>query len=68
MVSFQNKNQNLGKFWRVLQWKMMAYIKDTSTILRSFATFYGYFGIVCGNLVYFIPFGILYQEKSGNPE
>jgi hypothetical protein len=26
------------------------------------------FGIVCGNLVYFFRFGILYQEKSGNPD
>jgi hypothetical protein len=25
------------------------------------------FGIVHGNLVYFSRFGILYQEKSGNP-
>jgi hypothetical protein len=25
------------------------------------------FGIVCGNLVYFPHFGILYQEKSGSP-
>jgi hypothetical protein len=25
------------------------------------------FGIVCGNLFYFSRFGILYQEKSGNP-
>jgi hypothetical protein len=25
------------------------------------------FGIVCGNFIYFSPFGILYQEKSGNP-
>jgi hypothetical protein len=25
------------------------------------------FGIVCGNLVYFSRFGILYQEKCGNP-
>jgi hypothetical protein len=25
------------------------------------------FGIVCGNMVYFSSFGILYQEKSGNP-
>jgi hypothetical protein len=26
------------------------------------------FGIVCGNLIYFSRFGILYEEKSGNPE
>jgi hypothetical protein len=25
------------------------------------------FGVVRGNLVYFSRFGILYQEKSGNP-
>jgi hypothetical protein len=25
------------------------------------------FGIVRGNLAYFSPFGILYEEKSGNP-
>jgi hypothetical protein len=25
------------------------------------------FGILCGNLVYFSRFGILYQEKFGNP-
>jgi hypothetical protein len=25
------------------------------------------FGVVCGNLVYFSHFGILYKEKSGNP-
>jgi hypothetical protein len=25
------------------------------------------FGMVCGNLVYFSNFGILYEEKSGNP-
>jgi hypothetical protein len=26
------------------------------------------FGIFCGHLVYFPCFGILYQEKSGNPD
>jgi hypothetical protein len=25
------------------------------------------FGIFCGHLVYFPRFGILYQEKAGNP-
>jgi hypothetical protein len=60
MVCFQTKNPNLGKFWTVLQWKMIVYFMDTWSILRSFDVFYGH-------LVYFSRFGILYQEKSGNP-
>jgi hypothetical protein len=81
MVRLQTKNPNLGKFWRVLQWKMLVYFMDTWSILRSFVIFYGHlvhftvfccilwiFGIVCCNLAYFPRFGILYQEKSGNPE
>jgi hypothetical protein len=35
--------------------------------LRSFVIFLRTLGIVRGNLVYFSRFGILYQEKSGNP-
>jgi hypothetical protein len=27
-----------------------------------------YFGIFCGNLVIFPPFGILYEEKYDNPD
>jgi hypothetical protein len=30
-------------------------------------SFLGHFCIFCGNFVYFPRFGILYQEKSGNP-
>jgi hypothetical protein len=68
MVCFQTKNPNLGKFWRVLQWKMMVYFMDTWTVLRSFGIFYGHLVyVVRGNLVYFSRFGILYLEKSGNP-
>jgi hypothetical protein len=26
------------------------------------------FGILCGHLVFFPRFGMLYQEKSGNPD
>jgi hypothetical protein len=28
---------------------------------------YGHFGIFCGHFVYFSRFGLLWQEKSGNP-
>jgi hypothetical protein len=27
----------------------------------------GHFNIFCGNFVSLLPFGILYQEQSGNP-
>jgi hypothetical protein len=67
MVCFQTKNPNLGKFWMVMQWKMMVYFMDTWSILQSFVIFYGH-------LVYFVViwyiftrFGILYQETSGKP-
>jgi hypothetical protein len=60
---FETKNPYLGKFWRVLQWKFMS----IWSILRPF-------GICCLHLVYFMDFGyifprfgMLYQEKSGNP-
>jgi hypothetical protein len=42
MVCFQTKNPNLGKFWRVLQWKMLVYFMDTWSILRYFVIFYGH--------------------------
>jgi hypothetical protein len=61
MACFQTKNPNLGKFWRLLQWKMLVYFMDTGSILRSF-------GKVCGNLVNFSRFGILNGEKSGDPD
>jgi hypothetical protein len=42
MVCFQTKKPNLGKFWRVLQWKMMVYFMGTWSVLRSFVIFYGH--------------------------
>jgi hypothetical protein len=40
MVCFPTKNPNLGKFLRVLQWKMLAYLLDIWSILRPFGIFY----------------------------
>jgi hypothetical protein len=57
MADFQTKNPNLGQFWWDLQVAMEA------------------IGVFCGNLVYFMViwytfsrFGMLSQEKSGNPD
>jgi hypothetical protein len=47
----------LVHFWRDLQWKMLVYFMDIWYIFWPFGILYGY-------LVYF---GILFQEKSGNP-
>jgi hypothetical protein len=61
------KNPNLGKFWRVWQWNLLVYFIAIWYILWTV-------GIFCGHLKYFIVvwyifsrFGILHQEKSGNP-
>jgi hypothetical protein len=68
LPDFQTKNRTLGKFWRVLQWKMYVHI-----FYGHLVNFYGHwvylwtFGIFCSNLVYFSRFGMLFQEKSGNP-
>jgi hypothetical protein len=69
MAYFQTRIPNLGKFWRVLQWKMLVYFMAIWPTVRPF-------GIFCDRLeylraIYYIftisRFGILYQEKSGNP-
>jgi hypothetical protein len=66
MVCFRTKNPSLGKFWSFLRWKMLAYF-------LPFGLFYGhwkYFMALWYNLWQFgiFPrFGILNQEKSGNP-
>jgi hypothetical protein len=67
MSYFQTKNPNLGKFWRVLQWKMLVYFMAIWSNLWQFCIFYDH-------LVYFVlilyilsRFGMLRQEKSGNP-
>jgi hypothetical protein len=47
MVCFQTKIPNLGKFWKVLQWKRLVYFMDIWSILLSFSIFYEH-------LVYFV--------------
>jgi hypothetical protein len=59
MVYLQNKNPNLGKIWRVLEWKLLLYFMTNWSIFRSFDIIYGLYifpDLVCLN-----------QEKSGNP-
>jgi hypothetical protein len=71
---FSNQNPNLGKFWRVLLWKMLVNFMGISSFCGHLVYFVSVwytlwpFGIIYGYLVYFSRFGILYQEKSGNSD
>jgi hypothetical protein len=67
MAHFQSKNPNSGKFWRFLQWKILLYFMAIWFILLPFGIFCGHFGIVYGYLANFSRFGMLHQERSGNP-
>jgi hypothetical protein len=67
MVCFQTKNPSLGKFWTVLQWKILVYFFDHLIYFTAIENILGPFSIFCGRVVFFPSFGILYQEKSGNP-
>jgi hypothetical protein len=67
MVNFQTKITKLGKFWRALEWNRLVY----SMAIWNLLWFFWYILSPFGNLVaivYIFPrFGILCQEKSGNP-
>jgi hypothetical protein len=74
MVSSQTQNPNLGKFWRALDWKMFIYFTDIWNILQTFGIFYRHLEyfmtiwyILCSFGTFFSGFGIMHQEKSGNP-
>jgi hypothetical protein len=63
VARWQTKTPGLGKFWSVLQRKMLVYFMAISSQLISWT-----FGMFYCYLVYFSRFGMLYQEKSGNPD
>jgi hypothetical protein len=62
-----NKNPNLGKFWRILQLKIL-HTYTYGHLVYFTAIWYTWwpFGIFYDCYVYF-PVLVLYQEKSGNP-
>jgi hypothetical protein len=64
MIYFQTQTPNLGKFWRALEWKTLVFIMVMWIILRPFDISHVNLEVI---LVYFSMFGILCQEKCGNP-
>jgi hypothetical protein len=67
MVCFQTENPNLGKFFRASDWKMLIYFMAIWNTLRIFGTFCDHSVLVVLIWYIFPYFGIMHQEKSGNP-
>jgi hypothetical protein len=67
MVQLQTKNPNLGKFWRLLQLKVLVYFMSIWSILRPFGRFYGHL-VYCVVIWFIFPVLVcFYRAKSGNP-
>jgi hypothetical protein len=67
MVHFQTKSPNLGKFVSALDWKMLIYFMSICNILWTFGIFYDHLVHYVFIWYIFSGFGIMNQEKSGNP-
>jgi hypothetical protein len=68
MEYFQTQNHNLGQFWRALEWKLLVNSMAIRKILLPFGIHTLWpFGILVAIWYIFTSFGILCQEKSGNP-
>jgi hypothetical protein len=63
-----NQNPKLGKFLRALDWKMLIYLMAIWNILQTFAICYDHLVDFLFVWCIFSSFGIMHQEKSGNPE
>jgi hypothetical protein len=64
---FSNQKSKFGKILEGLEMQDVGIFYGHLVHFTVFCYILLTFGIVCGNLVYFYRFGILYQEKSGNP-
>jgi hypothetical protein len=65
MANFQTKIPNLGKFWRVLQWKMLEYFMVIWFIFRPFGFFLDIWYIYVSAIWYiFTRFGMLYVPRT----
>jgi hypothetical protein len=68
MVCFQTKNPELGKFWRVLLWKILVYFMTIwSMYFMAIGNISWPFGIFCSSLVYFSPFWYIGPRKIWQP-
>jgi hypothetical protein len=68
MVYFQTKNPNFGQILECLAMKDVGKFYSHLVHFSAISYILWPFGIFVVILVYFSRFGILYEEKSGNPE
>jgi hypothetical protein len=66
MVCFQTKHPNLGKFWRVLLWKILVYFMTIWSILRPLEIFMA-FGYILLEFGIFFPFWNFGPRKIWQP-
>jgi hypothetical protein len=64
MVSFQTQNSNLGKKIQGLRLENVDIFYGNS---EYFIDIWDILSLFCVHLVHFFSFGIMHQEKSGNP-
>jgi hypothetical protein len=69
MAYFQTKNPDLGKFWRVLQWKMLvfyiyAHLVYFTTIRYCYFATNRYIYVVCMVIWYILTFLVGCSEKN----
>jgi hypothetical protein len=67
MVSLQTKNSTLDIFWMTLEWKISGIFYGHSVFLKLFVKLFCRLVYFMAIWYIFYQFGVLYQEKSGNP-
>jgi hypothetical protein len=64
---FKPKIANFGKYWNVLQWKMLVNFTAIRSILLPFRIFYGHLVYFVGTLLYVFPFWYVVPRKIWQP-
>jgi hypothetical protein len=66
MVNFLTKSHNLGKFWRILQRKMLVHLMVIWSIFKSFGKVWGHF-VSFVAICYIFPFWYVAPRKIWQP-
>jgi hypothetical protein len=67
MVHFQTKPPSFGTFRKAFEWKIFVIIYDRLAYFVAVCFILWQFGYILWSLLHCLHFGVLCQEKSGNP-